>query len=153
MKHFSIVLIIVFISLNFLSCSTRQLIQTDYSNVESVVLNDFHIDKEELLEKGSTQAKAAEEYSEVLDMRIYSTELIGHIQDRELVITLKHEYNILATGKEQISFSIKKVGYNSTELIVDYFENTNLFGFLPVTIGAGANKEKEILFILLEQLE
>ena len=143
----------VFILLNLISCSTKQLIEKDYSEVESVVLKDFHIDKGKLIAKGSTQAKAAAEYKDILDMTVYYTELISHIEDKELIINLKHEYDIFATGKEQISFSIKKIDGKTTELVVDYFENTNLFGFLPITIGAGTKEEQEILLILLNNLD
>ena len=129
------------------------MIEKDYLAVESVVLKDFHIDKGKLIAKESTQAKAAAEYKDILDMMVYYTELISHIEDKELIINLKHEYNIFATGKEQISFSIKKIEAKTTELVVDYFENTNLFGFLPITIGAGTKEEQEILLILLNNLD
>jgi len=153
-KHFRSLIVLAACILLFIIYArfrtTSITINAKFSDVEQRLFSALNINKEELLNKPYPQSKVEEELRKSLTMGIHNLKLLQYSPNERLIFVGEHKYNIMASGLERYKFDLKRVNDTRTRVRVDYFENSNLGGFIPITYDPGGNEENHLLKVIFD---
>ena len=124
---------------------TTVILHESYDNAEQKLLSALDMDRDELVTTRYAQSHVTGRLKDSLTMEIHTHHLIAYQPGQRLRFSGDHAYNICGSGHEWVEFDLVRQSDNTTKLTVDYFENTWLFGSIPVTWRSGRKQERQII--------